>query len=136
MSRSECHQLLRRLEAVDVRERGVGIEILPVGGRAEDAFDRVLEQAVIAALRLAQRLLGFVALGDVLDEAFDGDDAARLRRARRAALPHPAHVAVGVQDAVLEVEAAALPRAPRGSSRARAARSSGMRELFVRRRGR
>src|SRR5690606_2542398 len=55
--------LVGGVEPVYARERRVGVEILPVGRRAKDALDGVLEQAVIAALRLAQRLLLLLAVG-------------------------------------------------------------------------
>src|SRR5690606_19548175 len=82
-------ELLRRREAVDARERGIRVEILAVRRRAEYPFDRVLEEAVIAALGLAQRLLGLGPLRDVLDEALEVQQPAVVGVDADPALPDP-----------------------------------------------
>ncbi len=97
-------QFLRRVETVDVGEGWIRVEVFAVGRGAENALDRVVEQAVIAPLCLAQRLFGVLALRDVLDEPFQGYGSARAAGYRSAALPNPADRTVRVLDAVLEVE--------------------------------
>src|SRR5579872_2208378 len=102
------HQLLGRFEAVDVSERRIRIEELPIRGGAEDALDRIVEKPVVTPLRLAQRMLGMFALRDVLDQPFQSDGFAVLIRYAGAAFPDPARRPIGMHDAVLEIECAAL----------------------------
>ena len=87
-------------------ERRVRIEVVAFDGGAEDALDRVVEQAVIAALGFAEHGFGVFALRDVLDETFEGDGPSFDVDDAGAALPHPTDAAVGVDDAVFEVEGA------------------------------
>ena len=108
----------RRIEPVDVGERRVRIEKVAFDRRAENAFDGVVEQPVITAFGFAQRLLGVSTLGDVLDQAFERDRPAVLIVHADAAFPHPARAAVGVQDAVFEVERIGLGRPRSGWPRA------------------
>jgi hypothetical protein len=98
---------VRRLEAVDPRERRIGVEVVAVGRSAEDSLNRVVEQAVVAALRLAQREIRFFALRDVLDDALEPRHVAGRIVEPDPAFPDPTYAALGVLDPVLELEAAA-----------------------------
>ncbi len=87
---------------------GVRVEIAALGGGAEDAFDRVVEQAVITPLGFAQRLGGLLALGHVLHQAFDRHHAAVHVEDADAPFPHATHAAVRVHQPILDVEAPVL----------------------------
>ena len=132
MSRSEVDQLLRRVEAVDARQRRIGVEVTAFGRGAEDALDRVVEQAVVAALGFAQRLVASSRSRDVLDDALDRQSRCRPRRRARCRAPIPsASLPSRVLDAVLDLEAR---RAASAASIAVAHPRAvfGMRELLVR----
>ncbi len=101
-------EIVGGLETVDVRQRRIGIQISSVHRRAEDSFDRIVKQSMIATLRLAQGLLGALALRDVLDESFHGHHPSVASRNAGAAFPHPANAAVCVQNPVFKIERAAI----------------------------
>ena len=63
---------------------------------------------MIAALCFAERMYGFAAVRDVLDDAFDRRDPAVRIDDAGAAFPYPADFAVGPDHAVLDIEAPAL----------------------------
>ncbi len=110
-----CHQLLRRLEAVDV-VRAPGSHRGSSPRRwCGNAFNGVVEQAVVAALRFAQHGFGVLALGDVLDETFESDRPSLDVDDTGPALPHPTDAAVRVDDAVFDVEGAEFGHGAPGS---------------------
>src|SRR5690606_7679645 len=128
---ARANEIERRIEAEDARQRRVRIEKLPAQRRAEDAFERVLEQVVVAALRFSQRAVRALASGDVLHDAFDRDQATVGIENPAAALPYPTRFAVRMDDAILAVEPTA--RTQRGADLfAHAAPILRVRQRFIR----
>jgi len=78
--------------------------VVAFDGGAENALDRVVEQAVVAALGFAKHGFSVLALGDVLNETFEGDGSSLDIEDAGTAFPHPTDAAVRVDDAVFEVE--------------------------------
>src|ERR1700722_13903666 len=95
------YQSGRGLKAVDARQRRIGGEVLAVGSRAEDPFNREFEQPPVAAFRIANGTLRQLACGDVLHDALE-HSAVAYSLGHRSSIADPAQQSVGTPDSKLQ----------------------------------
>src|SRR5690606_9441875 len=105
-------------------------EVVSIGRGAKDAFDRVVEQAVVPPLGFVQGLLGLLALRDVLYDAFEREDLTVVAPYAYAALPDPANLPVRMLNSILDFETTAHGKR-RVDGIANAYAVLGMSKLFV-----